>query len=134
MHSFFNHFFSEFSIILWVLNVGIKSFSFEAQHFYSNYYVRGIQNKNRVACFDWLIFHYFLQLIFRLKPHWHQLQKIMKNLPIKNHATLFLSWMPFSAASFNIRIPKLSFVEYDGFLSSSKQLLYSCTKLAWPTN
>ena len=31
-------------------------------------FLKGIQNKNSVAFFDWLIFHYFLHLLFMLTP------------------------------------------------------------------
>ena len=44
--------------------------------------------------FDWQIFNYFLQLIFRLTPL-ASAAKSNEKLVNQTYATLFLSWMPF---------------------------------------
>ena len=46
--------------------------------------------------FDWLIFHYFLQLM-SLGLAWKSAAKSNEKLLNQKYATLFLSWMPFSS-------------------------------------
>ena len=51
--------------------------------------------------FDWLFFHYFLQLL-SVGLAWKSAAKSNENTVNQNYATLFLFWMPFNWQRFHV--------------------------------
>ena len=79
--------------------------------------------------FDWLIFHYFLQLFFRLTPL-SSSAKSNEKLVNQKYAALFLFWMPSIFWQFSL-LPKFTMGSFKHFVFKFWQLMYYQGDQSW---
>ena len=84
--------------------------------------IKDSQDKTSVAFFYLLIFHYFLQLFFRLTPL-SSSAKSKEKLVIQKYAALFLFWMPFIFWQFSL-FNKFTMGSLKHFVFKFWQLIY----------